>query len=70
MKKDCECSYCIKNVNDYFCISCGYNFNECEVIHKFNDLRICPKCHPKVDDFYNVRKQMGSFNWINLERNQ
>jgi hypothetical protein len=26
---------------------CKYNFNECEVLHKFGGINLCPKCHPK-----------------------
>jgi hypothetical protein len=49
MKQDCECSYCKNEVNEYFCIKCGYNFNECESFHKFDGITCCPKCHPKND---------------------
>jgi hypothetical protein len=57
MNKDCPCSYCKANVNEYFCISCKYNFNECESFYEFKEntqlgmlapgIQLCPKCHPK-----------------------
>jgi len=47
MREGCECSYCQENVNEYFCIKCGHNFNECEVFHKFERINLCPVCQPK-----------------------
>lgn len=55
MKKDCECSCCKNNVNEYFCVRCGFNFNRCEVHKWFHEstgdlpsfgIALCPKCHP------------------------
>lgn len=50
MKENCECPYCKKNVNEYFCISCGHNFNECETFVFVDEVCLCPKCHPKEQD--------------------
>lgn len=54
MNKDCKCSYCKNNVNERFCISCGYGFNSCESIYEVHKLHygdlptigipLCPKC--------------------------
>lgn len=49
MKADCECRYCKNGVNEYFCITCGYNFNECESFFYCNGLVFCPKCRPKKE---------------------
>ncbi len=49
MKNDCECQYCKNGVNEYFCDSCGLNFNECESLHILNGMTFCPICHPKND---------------------
>ncbi len=46
MKENCECSYCKHGVNEYFCVKCFYNFNECEVFHFIDGATLCPKCHP------------------------
>ncbi len=51
MKKDCECQYCKNNVNEYFCLACGHNFNECETLFEYRDPildlpnTLCPKCY-------------------------
>jgi hypothetical protein len=45
MKENCECPYCKEKINKYFCLSCGYNFNECEVMVFLNQICLCPKCH-------------------------
>lgn len=60
MKNDCECFYCKNKVDEYFCIACGYNFNECESFFEYIEpkyriaslpgIQMCPKCHP--EDFY------------------
>ncbi len=50
MKKDCQCQYCKNEVNEYFCIRCGFNYNECEVFHYFDGITLCPKCHPKESE--------------------
>jgi hypothetical protein len=47
MREDCQCPYCKEKVNEYFCSKCFYNFNECEVLHSFEGVQLCPKCHPK-----------------------
>ena len=47
MKENCQCNYCKCKINEYFCLLCKYNFNECEVLHKFGGINLCPKCHPK-----------------------
>ena len=44
MKQDCNCKYCKNKVDEYFCISCGYNFNECESNYKHDGVTFCPKC--------------------------
>ena len=58
MKKNCDCHYCKQNINEYFCIKCGYNFNECEVKNfNWHDISLCPKCHPKainLDELYKI----------------
>ncbi len=59
MKSDCECSYCKNEVNEYFCVSCGYNFNECESFHKLNGVTYCPKCHPEEDIIMEVAKVLS-----------
>ena len=47
MKENCGCRYCKEKVNEYFCVSCKYNFNECEVNYFYDGITLCPKCHPK-----------------------
>lgn len=57
MHKDCKCQYCSKNVDAQFCITCAYNFNECESFYEAieknsGDLPkfghpLCPKCCPE-----------------------
>ena len=47
MKKDCGCNSCKNQENEYFCFTCFYNFNECETFHKFDEIVLCPKCHPE-----------------------
>ena len=51
MKEECECSYCKNKVDEYFCIQCGYNFNECESFYKYDGIILCPKCHPYREKF-------------------
>jgi hypothetical protein len=47
MKEDCRCSYCKAIVNEFFCISCKYNFNKCESFYETSEgAQLCPKCHP------------------------
>lgn len=46
MKKDCECGYCKNEVDEYFCVSCFYNFNKCQSFHEYDGGTLCPKCHP------------------------
>jgi hypothetical protein len=50
MRIDCNCYYCKGEVNEYFCISCGFNFNECESFLKFDGKTFCPKCCPKKEE--------------------
>ena len=52
MKQNCDCSYCKNNVNEYFCIQCGYNFNECESLFKYDEINPCPKCYPYREKFW------------------
>ena len=56
MIEGCKCNYCKKDVNEYFCSKCFYNFNRCEVNSWFHEAKgdlpsigisLCPKCHPK-----------------------
>jgi hypothetical protein len=54
MKKDCECTYCQKEVDEYFCITCKFNFNQCESFYEFDGITLCPNCHPKKDDSYKI----------------
>jgi hypothetical protein len=54
MKEGCQCPYCKNNVNERFCITCKYGFNECESIFEAIELHsgdlpkfgypLCPKC--------------------------
>ncbi len=57
MNENCECRYCKAKVDEYFCWTCGYNFNKCETffegvekirgdLPKFG-CALCPKCYPK-----------------------
>lgn len=50
MKCDCTCQYCKLKVDEYFCSTCEYNFNECESFNKFDHFVFCPKCHPKKEN--------------------
>ena len=52
MREGCECSYCKANVNEYFCIKCGHNFNECQSFHEVEWVTLCPSCHPRDDCTY------------------
>ena len=56
IKEKCQCRCCKYGVDEYFCSSCGHNFNECEVFHFYHEptgdlpsigMAMCPKCHPK-----------------------
>ena len=47
MRENCECNYCKHKIDLYFCISCGYNFNECESAQRSDGLYVCPKCLPE-----------------------
>ena len=46
LKNKCDCQYCKNNLHEYFCIACGHSFNECESLHKYDDITLCPLCHP------------------------
>ncbi len=35
MKDNCQCDKCKNLVNEYFCMSCGHNYNECESFFQF-----------------------------------
>jgi len=63
MKEDCDCSYCKEKVDEYFCISCLHNFNECESNFQFDGVTYCPKCVTKED----VEK-MRSRSWLSQFR--
>ena len=52
MKKECECQYCKGEVDEYFCFSCGLNFNECESFHKYDEITLCQKCHDETSTFF------------------
>jgi hypothetical protein len=55
MRENCECHLCKAKIDEYFCILCGYNFNECEVHHTFDSIQLCPKCHPKDEPYQKLR---------------
>lgn len=59
MKKDCDCRFCKDKINEYFCSSCAYNFNECESFHAFDYIVLCPKCHPE-----NAMIAASLYDWI------
>ncbi len=54
MLENCNCIYCKENVNEYFCSSCFYNYNECESNYVYKDKEmgnipsfghpLCPRC--------------------------
>jgi hypothetical protein len=72
MKAGCDCSYCKNKVDEYLCISCGYNFNECESFHKSKGMILCPKCHP-ADKFEkladDLHKQMDTiYSKVEIDR--
>jgi hypothetical protein len=65
MKKDCECKYCQNQVNEYFCIYCGFNYNECESYFEYKEktdgnlpvlgISLCPNCLPQEIETNNIR---------------
>ncbi len=68
MKPGCDCQYCKKGVDEYFCIICGVNFNSCESFFQLFELpgdlpilgiELCPTCHPENSEYQllNVRKK-------------
>jgi hypothetical protein len=57
MRENCECSYCKEKVDEYCCISCGYNFNECESVKKSKECYFCPKCVPIIRERVWVSKK-------------
>lgn len=61
MKKDCECQYCKGEVDEYFCPTCGLNFNECESFNTDEDV-LCPRCHPSYIPIENDEKNMIKYN--------
>lgn len=61
MQDNCNCNYCKQNVNEYFCITCGYNFNECESKFKCEGFVFCPKC---VSTATNKRKKWQHYKKI------
>ena len=46
---DCECDWCKLIFKQYFCSTCGYNFNKCESFYKSDSAYYCPKCRPKSE---------------------
>ena len=54
MKDNCNCRCCKNNVDEFICIECYYNFNECEVVWEFTEtlggnlptspINLCPRC--------------------------
>ncbi len=63
MREDCECSYCKEKVDEYVCISCGHNFNECESAQRSDKSWVCPKCAPIIRERTWVSKKdmLGQF---------
>lgn len=73
MKENCDCKYCIYNVNEFFCLSCGNNFNSCESFFEFYDpldlidnlpsvgIQLCPLCYPenKIISPINIKKKFS-----------
>lgn len=73
MQDGCTCRYCKVKVNEKFCSTCGYNFNDCESIYEFiysepGDLpkfgsALCPKCvnDDTIDSIKNPASSFGEF---------
>ena len=41
-----ECA-CKEESFEFFCSTCGLNFNKCQSFHEWNGIPFCPKCKPK-----------------------